>query len=126
MKFVCLVYIDPAKIAAATPEELRQLTDDTIEEDWQMHRSGKLILSQPLDVPFRARTLRHDGSVTDGPFSEAKEHLGGFFIVDAKDMDEAIELSKGAIVKYGSIEVRPTMEQTHSETGQPRPDLKRP
>lgn len=126
MKFVCLVYIDPEKIAAATPDELQKLTDDTIEEDWQMRRAGKLILSQPMEEPFRARTLRHDGSVTDGPFAETREHLGGLFIIEARDMDEAIALSQGAIVKYGNIEVRPVLEQTHSQTGQARPELSQP
>ena len=126
MKFVCLVYIDPEKIAAATPDELQKLTDDTIEEDWQMRRAGKLILSQPMEEPFRARTLRHDGSVTDGPFAETREHLCGLFMIEARDMDEAIALSQGAIVKYGSIEVRPVLEQTHSQTGQARPELSQP
>lgn len=123
MKFVCLVYIDPQKIAAMSPEEDRQLIDATIEEDWQMRRDGRLILSQPLDEPFTGKTLRSDGSVTDGPFAETREHLGGFFIIEAKDMAEALELSKGAILKYGSIEVRPVMEQTHSQTGVGRPEL---
>ena len=61
---------------------------------------------------------------TDGPFVESKEWLGGFTLIEARDMAEAIALTKqSAIMKYASIEIRPTLEQTHSETGQARPAL---
>lgn len=125
MKFVCLVYIDEAKIGAVTPEESRKLTDDTIVEDWELERSGKLILSQPMLQPEFAKTLRVTGdtvTATDGPFAETKEHLGGLFIIEAADMAEAMAIAgASAILKYGSIEVRPTLEQTHSVTGEARP-----
>lgn len=125
MKFVCLVYIDEAKMSGMTPEEDKQLTDETIREDWELERSGKLILSQPLLQPQFARTLRVSGegvTATDGPFAETKEHLGGFFIIEAADIEEAMAIAgTSVILKYGSIEVRPTLEQTHSVTGEGRP-----
>ena len=63
--------------------------------------------------------------VTDGPYVETKEWLGGFTLIEAKDMAEAIALTKtSAIMKYASVEIRPTLEQTHSETGQGRPEVK--
>lgn len=62
---------------------------------------------------------------TDGPFAETKEWLGGFTLIEAKDMAEAIALTrKSAIMKYASVEIRPTLEQTHSVSGQGRPEIR--
>ena len=126
MKFVCLVYIDKARMAALTPEQDRKLTDDTIDADWQMRRDGQLILSQPLLEPITAVTMRVDGDVvsaTDGPFAETKEHLGGFYIIEAADIAAARKIvATDPILKYASIEIRPTLEQTHSVTGASRPE----
>ena len=126
MKFACLVYIDDAKMAALTPEEGKRLTDETIESDWQMRREGRLILAQPLLEPSSAVTMRTDGntvSATDGPFAETKEHLGGFYIIEAADMAEAKRIVEtDPIMKFGCIEIRPTLEQTHSVTGEARPE----
>ena len=128
MKFVCLVYIDEAKISALTEAEGKKLTDDTIESDWQMRRDGQLILAQPLQQPSAAVTMRVEGpgvSATDGPFAETKEHLGGFYIIDVASMEEARKLvASDPILKFGSIEIRPTLEQTHSVTGEGRPELR--
>jgi hypothetical protein len=127
MKYACLVYIDAAAIGAITPEEDRKLIDDTIAEDWELRNRGHLILAQPLQPPETAVTVRiRNGklSTTDGPFAETKEHLGGFSLIVARDLNEAIQIaSKSAILKYGSIEIRPFLEQSHSETGQKRPEL---
>ena len=127
MKFVCLVYIDKAKISGLTPEEDKQLTDDTIEDDNRLRREGRLILAQPLLEPETAVTLRVGEagvSATDGPFAETKEHLGGFYIIEAANMDEAKKIVEtDRLMKFGSIEIRPTLEQTHSVTGEGRPEL---
>jgi len=125
VKFACLVYIDQTKMAALTPEQGRRLSDETIESDWQMRREGRLILAQPLLEPSSAVTMRVDGntvSATDGPFAETKEHLGGFYIIEAADMEEARRIvATDPILKYGCIEIRPTMNDTHSVTGEGRP-----
>lgn len=127
MKFVCLVYVDEAKIATLTPEEGQRLTDETIEDDHRLRREGRLILSQPLLRPESAVTMRVDGagvSATDGPFAETKEHLGGFYIIEAADMAEAKRIVEtDPMMRFGSIEIRPTSEQTHSVTGEGRPEL---
>ena len=127
MRFMCLVYIDPSKISKMTPEEGRQLTDDTIAEDKALLASGKLLLAQPLDEPQTAVTVRiRNGAMssTDGPFAETKEHLGGLFFIEAASRDEAVAIAgTSAILKYGSIEVRPALEQTHSVTGEARPRI---
>lgn len=127
MKFACLVYINEAKIAALTPEEGKQLTDDTIESDWQLRRDGRLILAQPLQGPSTAVTMRIGEagiSATDGPFAETKEHLGGFYVIEAADMAEARRIVEtDPILRFGCIEIRPTLEQTHSVTGEGRPEV---
>lgn len=128
MKFMCLVYFEPGAFDGATEAELTKLTDDTIVEDHELRASGHLLLGQPLQGPETAVTI-HGGkralSQTDGPFLESKEWLGGFTLIEARDMAEAIALTKTSpIMKYASVEIRPTLEQTHSQTGQGRPAIK--
>lgn len=128
MKFMCLVYFEPGAFDGATEAELTKLTDDTIVEDNEMRQQDQLILGQPLQGPETAVTVRGGKrglSQTDGPFLETKEWLGGFTLIEARDMAEAIALTKdSAIMKYASVEIRPTLEQTHSQTGQGRPEAK--
>ena len=127
MKFVCLVYIDSAAIGALSEAEGRQLADDSIAFDWGLRDNGKLILAQPLQSPETAKTVRQrDGrfASTDGPFVEAKEHLGGFFLIEAADIDEAIAVAKTSpIMRVASVEVRPALEQVDSVTGKGRPGV---
>jgi len=128
MKFMCLVYFEPGAFDGASDAELKKLTDDTIVEDHELRRNGHLLIGQPLQGPETAVTVRggkRGPGQTDGPFLETKEWLGGFTLIEAKDMAEAIALTKdSAIMKYASVEIRPTLEQTHSETGEGRPELK--
>ena len=128
MKFMCLIYFEPGAFDGVSEAELQQLTDDTIVEDNDQRRSGHLLIGQPLQGPETAVTIRggrRGTGRTDGPFLETKEWLGGFTLIEAKDMEEAIALNQGsAIMKYASVEIRPTLEQTHSETGEGRPELK--
>lgn len=125
MKFVCLVYIDSVAMGALSEAEGRQLADDSIAFDWGLRHSGKLILAQPLEAPEAAVTVRQRAgrfSSTDGPFVEAKEHLGGFFLIEAADIDEAIAVAKTSpIMRVASVEVRPALEQVDSATGRGRP-----
>ena len=126
-KFMCLVYFDDSSFAGMTEAEDKALTDATIEEDRQLREAGKLILAQPLQDPATAVNVRvRDGKVlrTDGPYIESKEWLGGFTLILARDMDEAVAIAAvGDIPKRGRIEIRPILEQTHSVTGAGRPEL---
>ena len=128
MKFMCLVYFDETSFAGMTEEQGRRLTDATIEEDNDLRRRGKLILGQPLDEPWKAVNIKvRDGKLqrTDGPYVESKEWLGGFTLIEAKDMDEAIAIcAESEISKICRTEIRPTLEQTHSVTGAARPEVK--
>ena len=128
MKFMCLVYFEPGAFDGVSEAELTKLTDDTIIEDNELREKGHLLIGQPLLGPATAGTIRggrRGTGRTDGPFLETKEWLGGFTLIEAKDMEEAIALNQASpIMKYASVEIRPTLEQTHSETGQARPEVK--
>ena len=128
MKYACLVYIDANIMGALSTEEGTKLTDATVEADWDLRQRGHLILAQPLQSPETAVTIRvRNGklSKTDGPFAETKEFLGGFYLIEARDMDEAIRIAEeDPMASMGSVEVRPFLEQEHSVTGKRRPELK--
>jgi hypothetical protein len=104
MKYLCLVYGEE-KAMAAMPD------DHCLEVDAAMRASGHCVASEALQPVHTATTVRvRNGKVqvTDGPFSETKECLAGFYLVDAKDLTEAIELAaKIPPASVGSIEVRP-------------------
>ncbi|RYE08286.1 MAG: YciI family protein [Hyphomicrobiales bacterium] len=126
-KFMCLVYFDDQSFAGMTDAEDKALTDATIEEDRQLRAEGKLILAQPLQDPRTAVSVRVKGGKvvrTDGPFAETKEWLGGFTLLLARDMEEAVAISAASeITKRGRVEIRPVLEQTHSVSGVGRPAI---
>ena len=116
MKYLCLVY--------AEEKELERMTDDEcMAYDDELRKSGRCLASEALQSIHTATTVRvRNGkvSITDGPFAETKEHLAGFYLIDAGDLNEAIELaSKIPPAQVGSIEVRPIRELL-STTGQRR------
>ena len=127
MRYVCLVHVDGDAMAALSKQEGAALTDSSIDFDWEMRRRGHLLLAQPLQPPAAAVTVRvrnGKASSTDGPYIETKEFLGGFFLIEARDLDEAKKLAAlSPMASMGSIEIRPTLEQTHSVTGQGRPPV---
>ena len=127
MKFACLVYVDPNAVGALSEEENARLVDASIDYDWEVRRSGRLILAQPLQPPGTAVTIRvRNGKLsrTDGPFAETKEFLGGFFLIEANDIVEAVRVAEGSpMASMGSIEIRPFLGHTHSVTGAERPPL---
>ncbi|AYG65618.1 MULTISPECIES: YciI family protein [unclassified Rhizobium] len=110
MKFLCQVWFDSTEIAKLSEEEGRKLTRDSIGKDNQLRESGHLIVANALREPETARTVRvrkGDAVVTDGPFAEIKEHLGGFVLIEARDMEEAIDIAATfPVARYGMIEVR--------------------
>lgn len=116
MKFVCLVYGEENKIAAMND-------DECMAYDKALRSNGRCIASEALQPVRTAATVRvRNGkvSVTDGPFTETKEHLAGFYLIDAADLNEAIQLaSKIPPAEVGSIEVRPVRDLT-STTGERR------
>jgi len=107
VKYLCLVYLSPEHWNSA-PDEACLACGDALRQ------KGKLLGGSPLHPAHTATTVRvRNGqvSVTDGPFAETKEQLAGFYMIDARDLNEAIQIaSKIPPAQFGSIEVRPTRE----------------
>jgi hypothetical protein len=112
MRYLCLVYIDPALAGATSKEEWRRIDEESLAYNEELKRSGHYIASNALAEPQTAVTLRNRGgklSMSDGPFAETKEHLGGFFLIESHDLNEAIEIGgRSPMARMGSIEVRAT------------------
>jgi hypothetical protein len=118
MRFMFAIYHDENVLDALPKGEMQALIDSALDYTDELRRSGHYIASDALQPVRSARTIRaHDGKVstTDGPFAETKEQIGGFFLVEAKDMDEACAIaSRFPPARVGIIEVRPVRELKHS------------
>ena len=104
MKYLCLVYLDEKRL-----DELPD--EDCVEFDTAIRKSGHCMASEALESVQTATTVRVRSdkvSVTDGPFAETKEQLAGFYMIEARDLNEAIQLaSRIPPARVGSVEVRP-------------------
>ena len=111
MKYICLAYEEEDKLNAMTKGEWEALRKETLGYLDELRESGYVIAAEPLQGVQTAATVRvRNGfvSVTDGPFAETKETLGGFFLINARDLNEAIKVaSRWPSARFGSIEVRP-------------------
>ncbi|MDQ3071197.1 MAG: YciI family protein [Acidobacteriota bacterium] len=107
MKYLCLVYLEASKLHAVPDRECADCGNG-------LRQSGHLTAAEALQPVHTAATVRiRDGkvSVTDGPFAETKEQLAGFYLIEARDLNEAIQIaSKIPPAREGSIEVRPVRE----------------
>ncbi len=114
MKYLCLVYHDEQKLNAMSQSEYDALVDETMAYNEDMRQSGHYVASNALEFIQSATSIRvRDGkvSVTDGPFVETKEQLGGYILIDARDLNEAIRVaSKMPPARMGGIEVRPVKD----------------
>ena len=111
MRYLCLVHVDGAMMAALTPAEDKELTRRSIAYDEELAAGGHYVASNALQGPETATIVRvREGevSMTDGPYVETKEHLGGYILIEARDHAEAVSLAqKIPMAGFGSIEVRP-------------------
>jgi hypothetical protein len=113
MKYAFTIYGDESQRENATPEQMQQMSQGYAAVTQEMEQKGVLLAGDGLYPTQTATTVRvRDGerSVTDGPYAETKEQLGGFYVLDCKDLDDAIEWAEkipGA--QFGSIEIRPVM-----------------
>ena len=118
MKFLFTIYHDEKTLDDMPADEMQALVDSALDYDEDIRRSGHYIVSNALQRAQTARTLRVRGgkvSITDGPFAETKEQLGGFFLIEARDMDEACAVAaRFPPARIGIIEVRPVNELRHS------------
>ncbi|QSA97888.1 YciI family protein [Methylococcus sp. EFPC2] len=120
MKYLCLAYEAESVLDALSQSEWDVLRRETLDYVEELRQSGYLIATHALQSIRTAATVRQRNgklSVTDGPFAETKEHLGGFFLVEAQDLNEAIRIaSRWPSARLGSIEVRPIEEELRVES----------
>ena len=118
MKFLFTIYHDEAVLDAMPEKEMQALVDSAIEYAEEIRQSGHYVASDALQRTGTARTIRvraGQASTTVGPFVETKERLGGFFVIEAKDMDEACAIAaRFPPARVAVLEVRPVQELTHS------------
>ena len=123
MKFLIAIYTDDALLDAMPEDEFNTLMRGCLEHADGLKQDGRLIDTQQLEGPEQARTLRTRNqrtTVIDGPFAEAKEHLGGFILIEAADMDEAQHIASALPWSAtGRIEIRPVrdMEMVRRRVG---------
>jgi hypothetical protein len=107
MKYLCLVYLEQPKLRAIQDTECFECVE-------QLRSNGSLIAAealQPIETATTVRVRNGRVSVTDGPFAETKEHLAGFYLVEARDLNDAIQIaSKIPPAREGSVEVRPVRQ----------------
>ena len=113
MKYLLLIYENEADFANLSEAEGNKIFAEYMDYTKGIKKNGNYIGGEALQPVATATTVRQRNGktlTTDGPFAETKEQLGGFFLVEAKDLDEAIKLAGGIpAVRNGSIEVRPIL-----------------
>jgi hypothetical protein len=114
MKYLCLIYSDRQRIDAQPDADQKAMLGEYATFTEGIRKSGHYLGGERLAPVQKARTIRSRNgkvSTTDGPFAETKEQLGGFYLISARDLDEAIQVAaKIPGTRTGSIEVRPIME----------------
>lgn len=111
MKYVCFGYYDEKKWETMPESERNAFMDECLAYDDELKKNGHMAGGEALQSAQNAITLRWRNNkvvVTDGPYAETKEQLGGFFVLEARDLNHAIQLmSKHPGVKAGPFEIRP-------------------
>ena len=111
MKYLCIVHCESGAFDTLSEEERRTLDRDSLAYDQELMARGVYIHAEALQLPDAAALVKVRGgqmSMTDGPFSEAKEQLAGFILIEVRDMAEAIEVAGGIpMARLGTIDVRP-------------------
>lgn len=111
MKYLCLIYGTDDQTSHFSSHDMDMYITEHIGYDAQLHARGKLVVSEALQPAENATTVRmrrNKLSVTDGPFAETSEQLGGFYLVEADSEEEALQLAAGIpSARFSSIEVRP-------------------
>ena len=114
MKYLCLIYYEEKTINAMTQAEWQSLNEECVACGEDLHAGGHMLAGNALHPTSTATSVRvRDGKalITDGPFAETKEQLAGFYMLDARDLNEAIQLaSKIPPARLGCVEIRPVRE----------------
>ncbi len=124
MRYLCLIYDQESQWATMTKAEATALTGEYFQFTAELRASGRYVASEALQPTHTATTVRvRNGSVstTDGPFAETKEQLGGFYLIEAKDLNEALQVaSRIPSARIGSVEVRPVVDFSRPGATTPR------
>jgi hypothetical protein len=113
VRYLLAIYVDESRLEGRSPVESRRVLEeyDALSREWT--DSGLMLAGEGLDPSTTATTVRVRGAerlITDGPFAELKEQLGGFYVVDCDGIDQAIELAaRIPAARWGAVEVRPVM-----------------
>jgi hypothetical protein len=114
VKYLLLIYIDDAMLDALPPGQFDSMMRNCISHADELQSDGCLIESQQLEAVSTAKSIRNRGgrlTITDGPFAEAKEVLGGFNLIEAENMDQAVRIAESfPWSKIGCVEVRPVRD----------------
>jgi hypothetical protein len=114
MKYICLGYIQPGKFENMSESERNAMLDECFTYDDELRKNGHFSDGEALQPPNTATTLYWKNgkvAVTDGPYAETKEQLGGILVLEARDLNHAIQLiSRHPGVKYGPWEIRPAAD----------------
>jgi hypothetical protein len=114
MKYICLGYIAPNKFENLSETERNAMVDECFNYDDELRTNGHFAGGEALQPPQMAATLRWENgkvAITDGPYAETKEQLGGILILEARDLNHAIQImSKHPGVKAGPFEIRPAAD----------------
>lgn len=115
MKFICLGYADESLFASMPKEEMDATIEECFAYDDELRRGGHFAGGEALQSATNAVTIRRRSGkveVTDGPYAETKEQIGGILYLEAKDLNQAIALmSKHPGTKFGPFEIRPVDEE---------------
>ncbi len=114
MQYILLIYENEAEAKGRNSEEKQRIYGEYMAFTGSVKESGQMRAGEPLESAATATTVRVKAGKTvrtDGPFAETREQLGGFYIVDVKDLDEAVAIAaRIPTAKTGSVEVRPIMK----------------
>lgn len=120
MKYICLAYEEESALNALSKSEWDILRAETLSYLEELQKRGHVVAAEALQSVRSAATVRvRSGkvSMTDGPFAETKEQLGGFFLINARDLNEAVQIaSRWPSARLGSIEVRPIELELREES----------
>jgi hypothetical protein len=116
MKYICLAYVGEEGWAQMTEAQQNAALDEVFAYTDELRKSGHLISAEGLQSALNAVTLRVVNgkvSVTDGPYAETKEKIGGLYILEARDLNHAIQLmSKHPVIRAGAVEIRAVADMT--------------
>jgi len=119
MKYVCLSYLGPINWETMSESDRKASMEEFFAYEAEMRKNGHIVGGEGLQNARNAATLRSQNGkiiITDGPYAETKEQLAGFWIIEARDLNHAIQLmSRNPAVRGGAIEVRPAVDHSKME-----------